>query len=347
MVEPTPTPAARSGDKRLWRAVGRIGQGLIALGVLLLLFVGYQLWGTGLQYSHAQSSLRSEFEDVAAGATTTTATTAPASTTVAPTTTTAPVAETTTTSLAEPDVVEGDVLARLDIPRLDETTYVIAGVSVADLRKGPGHFPDTALPGQLGNAVIAGHRTTYGAPFARINELQPGDQVVLTTRSGQRYVYTVSGAPFVVAPTGVDVLADTPGQATLTLISCHPKYTARNRIVVPATLDPVVSPPPAPRTAPYAADVPAPPDDDTTATTTPTAAEVARPTVLTSGWFTDGGAWWGVVLWGVALAAVTVGAWWIGRRSHRWIGVLAMIGPFLIFLYFFFENVNRLLPANL
>jgi sortase A len=345
MVEPT--PAAHSGDKRLWRVVGRVGQGLIALGVLMLLFVGYQLWGTGLQYSRAQHALRSEFENAAAPATTTTAasttTAPPASTTTAPTATTT----TTTTALAEPDVVEGDVLARLEIPRLDETTYIIAGVSVADLRKGPGHFPDTALPGQLGNAVIAGHRTTYGAPFARINELQPGDQVVLTTRSGQRYVYSVSAEPFVVAPTGVDVLADTPGHATLTLISCHPKYTARNRIVVQAALDPVASPPPAARTAPYSADTPPPRGSGPTATTAPTAEEAPGPTVLTSGWFTDGGAWWGVVLWGVALVAATAGAWWIGRRYHRWIGALAMLVPFAIFLYFFFENVNRLLPANL
>jgi sortase A len=342
MVEAT--PAADSGDKRLWRVVGRVGQALIAFGVLLLLFVAYQLWGTGLQYSRSQHALRSEFEGASVGSTTAPSTT---TTTLAATTSTSTAsAASTTTSLAEPDVIEGDVLALLDIPRLDETTYVIAGVSVADLRKGPGHFPETALPGQLGNAAIAGHRTTYGAPFARINELKLGDKVMVKTRSGQLYVYTVSVEPFVVSPSGVDVLADTPGRAELTLISCDPKYTARNRIVVHATLDPAESPPPAARTKPYTS-LPSTSDDGSTVTTSPAAAPVQPPTVLTSGWFTDGGAWIGVMLWGITLIAATVAAWWIGRRSHRWIGVAAMVVPFFVFLYFFFENVNRLLPANL
>jgi sortase A len=231
------------------------------------------------------------------------------------------------------------------MPSLGTTTYVVAGVSVTELRKGPGHFPETALPGQLGNAAIAGHRTTFGAPFARIDELKPGDDIVITTRTSQRYVYRVSGLPFVVPATGVDVLADTPGRATLTLISCHPKYTARNRIVVTAALEPEVSAPPAGRTAPYTTE-PAQPATDT-ATTTPTATTVAPPTVLTGGWFDEGAAWPGVFLWGIACALVSLAAWWIGRRTRRWIGVLAMLVPFVIFLYLFFENVNRLLPANL
>jgi sortase A len=350
MVEAT--PAAKSGDKRLWRVVGRVGEVLIAFGVLLLLFVAYQLWGTGLQYSRSQDALRSKFEKAAAATSPapTTSTTAPATTTS--TTNTTSTADSTiaptTTSLAEPDVIEGDVLALLEIPRLGETTYVIAGVSVADLRKGPGHFPETALPGQLGNAAIAGHRTTYGAPFARINELQTGDKVMVKTLGGQVYVYTISAEPFVVAPTGVDVLADTPGLAELTLISCDPKYTARNRIVVKASLDPAVSPPPAARTKPYTS---VPPTGDggesPTATTSPIATPARTPTVLTGGWFTDSGAWIGVVLWGITLIAAVLAAWWIGRRSRRWIGVAAMVVPFFVFLYFFFENVNRLLPANL
>jgi sortase A len=168
-------------------------------------------------------------------------------------------------------------------------------------------------------------------------------------------VYTVSAEPFVVSPTAVEVLADTPGRATLTLISCHPEYTARNRIVVQATLDPVASPPPEARTAPYTA---APPttaaDGDSTVTASPTVDPASPttlpptlPTVLTGGWFTDHGAWPGVVLWGAALIVASLTAWWIGRRGHRWIGILAMLVPFVILLYFFFENVNRLLPANL
>jgi sortase A len=350
MVEPT--RAGRTGDNRLWRVVGRVGEALIVLGVLLLLFVAYQLWGTGLQYSHSQDSLRSQF--VAAAATTTT--TAVAAST---TTTTGPAPETTTTVSPAPTegdtgtgTGDGDVVARLEIPRLDETAYVIAGVSVADLRKGPGHFPDSALPGHVGNTAIAGHRTTYGAPFADIDQLRSGDEVVLTTPGGERYVYAVSADPFVVPPDGVDVLADTPGQATLTLISCHPKYTARDRIVVRAALDaaasatPVAEPTPPP-TAPPTTTA----DGGETSTTSPvittSPTTVAPSTVLTSGWFSDHGAWVGVVLWGLALVATAVAAWWIGRGSRAWIGAVAMLVPALVFLYFFFENVNRLLPANL
>src|SRR4051812_9970311 len=202
MVEPT--RAGRTGDNRLWRVLGRVGEALIVLGVLLLLFVAYQLWGTGVQYSRSQDSLQSEF--AAAAATTTTAT----ATATATTTTLAPAPDTITTPSAAPAEVgadagdgDGGVLARLEIPRLDKTAYVIAGVSVADLRKGPGHFPDTALPGHVGNTAIAGHRTTYGAPFADIDKLRSADQVVLTTPGGERYVYTVSADPFVVPPDGV------------------------------------------------------------------------------------------------------------------------------------------------
>ena len=72
-------------------------------------------------------------------------------------------------------------MARLEIPRIGVDEIVVAGVGVDDLHKGPGHYPDTPLPGERGNVAIAGHRTTYGAPFHDIDELQPGDEVVATT----------------------------------------------------------------------------------------------------------------------------------------------------------------------
>jgi LPXTG-site transpeptidase (sortase) family protein len=124
----------------------------------------------------------------------------------------------------------------------------VAGVKVDDLRKGPGHFPDTPLPGQLGNSAIAGHRTTFGAPFNRVDELSPGDEIIVTTVQG-RFVYTVTGTS-IVAPTALEVL-DPTAEATLTLVSCHPKYSARQRIIVKAVLDPTASAEPQPASAPY------------------------------------------------------------------------------------------------
>lgn len=150
--------------------------------------------------------------------------------------------------LVYPDA--GEAIARLIIPSIDLDEIVVAGVEVEDLRKGPGHYRTTPLPGQPGNAAIAGHRTTYGAPFGRIAELNAGDAIILETLQG-RFVYRVlPGQPGmggntrgyrIVAPTALEVLDDV-GDNRLTLTSCHPKYSSRQRIIVHATLvgDPVV-----------------------------------------------------------------------------------------------------------
>ena len=150
--------------------------------------------------------------------------------------------------LVYPDA--GEAIARIIIPSIDVDEIVVAGVEVEDLRKGPGHYSTTPLPGQPGNAAIAGHRTTYGAPFGRIAELNAGDAIVVETLQG-RFVYRVlPGQPGmgghalgfrIVAPTALEVLDDV-GDNQLTLTSCHPKYSSRKRIVVHAALvgDPVV-----------------------------------------------------------------------------------------------------------
>ena len=128
---------------------------------------------------------------------------------------------------------------------LDE--IVVSGVGVDDLKKGPGHYSQTPLPGEHGNAAIAGHRTTYGAPFLDIDNLKPGDDVVATTYAG-RYVYKVTGTT-IVSPSEISVLDDTPDDR-ITLTSCDPKYSATNRIIVTAAFDaadssPIVASPPA------------------------------------------------------------------------------------------------------
>ena len=121
------------------------------------------------------------------------------------------------------------------------------GVSLDDLKKGPGHYPDTPLPGQLGNASIAGHRTTFGEPFRHIDELAPGDEIIVTMFTGDRFVYEVASTE-IVGPDDYFVVTTTdPTVAELTLTSCDPVYTARNRIAVHAFLvgsesDPVGEP---------------------------------------------------------------------------------------------------------
>ncbi|MDE0653579.1 MAG: sortase [bacterium] len=144
----------------------------------------------------------------------------------------------------------GEAIARILIPSIDLDSIVVSGVEVEDLRKGPGHYSTTPLPGQPGNAAIAGHRTTYGAPFGRLNELNAGDSIIVETLQG-RFVYRVlPGQPGmaghalgfrIVAPTALEVLDDV-GDNRLTLTSCHPKYSSKKRIIVHAALvgDPVV-----------------------------------------------------------------------------------------------------------
>ena len=144
----------------------------------------------------------------------------------------------------------GEAVARITIPAIDVHEIVVAGVGTEDLRKGPGHYGSTPLPGQPGNAAIAGHRTTYGAPFGRIDELSPGDKIIVETLQGTFVYRVVQGSVHlsgqitghrIVAPSAVEVLDDY-GDNRLTLTSCHPEYSSRQRIVVHATLagEPVV-----------------------------------------------------------------------------------------------------------
>ena len=377
---------------------------LIATGLLMFGFVAYQLWGTGLEYAQAQDRLEDDFSElIAAGpaptTTTTTTTTTPTSQppaptvdpsvpTSAPATTAAP--PTTAAPVAVPDFAPGDVMALIEIPSIGVETYVVSGVQPGDLKQGPGHYPDTPQPGQLGNSAIAGHRTTYGQPFYKLDDVAVGDEIIVTTVQG-RFVYRATGSE-VVAPNRADVIATTdPDVARLTLTTCDPKYTARNRLVLYADLDleasnappqppiivtdrPATSPDLAPATAttappsldptvtaaspPTTADTtPAPAATTATTATKEPVAAPAEPTDDTSGaladafahgWFSDDAAFPQVALWGFVLTALSIGAWLLSRRVRRnWVGALAGIVPFVIALYFFFQNVNRLLPAAL
>jgi LPXTG-site transpeptidase (sortase) family protein len=120
------------------------------------------------------------------------------------------------------------VLGTIEIPKIDLVDQIQHGVTLTAINRGPGWWPGTAMPGGLGNAVIAGHRTTYNRPFYRLNELETGDQVILTTDSG-RFVYEVRGV-IVVPEEWIDIAAQSYAH-TATLFACHPPGSARERIV--------------------------------------------------------------------------------------------------------------------
>ncbi|GAA4559941.1 hypothetical protein GCM10023193_18730 [Planotetraspora kaengkrachanensis] len=127
----------------------------------------------------------------------------------------------------------------LRIPRLgpDYKYAIVEGADSEELRKGPGHYPGTAMPGQIGNFAISGHRTTYSAPFTRINELRHGDDIVVDATDA-RYTYQVIRQE-IIGPTRTDVVnpvpehpAQRPSQALITMTTCDPKYSAQERPVV-------------------------------------------------------------------------------------------------------------------
>jgi sortase A len=129
----------------------------------------------------------------------------------------------------------GDSLTRIVIPDIDVDVVVVEGTTASALRAGAGHYPSTPLPCEIGNVGIAGHRTTYGRPFHNVDLLEPGSRITLETPIGS-CTYEVTAEPFAVSPNQVDVVANTPDEATLTLTTCHPKGSARQRLIVKAKL---------------------------------------------------------------------------------------------------------------
>jgi sortase A len=302
---------------RLATVLGAIGRACITAGVLILLFVAYQLWGTGIREAQAQSDLESEFEQRIG---------AEIDARDDDTSTIAP--GTTAPGLPPPPPAEGDAMAHLRIPAIDVDKIVVSGVQVDDLKRGPGHYPDSPLPGQPGNAAIAGHRTTYGAPFNRLDELEQGDEILVTTVQGA-FRYEVRDT-LIVNPDQVEVLDDF-GDDRLTLTACHPKYSARQRIVVVAALTGDA--------APASDPAPAAPDDGDSN-------EVASAQTIDAGLGGERASAWPAVLLALACALIWVAAWLLGKLWRKWPAYLVGLPVFLVMLFFFFENFSRLLPAN-
>ena len=127
----------------------------------------------------------------------------------------------------------GDALGRLLIPAIGVSEYVVEGTDADNLRKGPGHYPDTPLPGQRGTVAIAGHRTTYGAPFRKLNDVEKGDRMVFELPYGT-FVYRVDRTQIV--DDSALWVTKRVGHDQLVLTACHPLYSAAQRIVTFARL---------------------------------------------------------------------------------------------------------------
>jgi sortase A len=125
--------------------------------------------------------------------------------------------------------LKGDAIARIDIPAIGVSEYVVEGTDLESLRKGPGHYPETPLPGEPGTTAIAGHRTTYGAPFRRIDQLKGGQRITIDMPDG-RFVYRVQGTK-IVDDQDLSIL-DPVGYRRLVLSACHPLYSAAQRVIV-------------------------------------------------------------------------------------------------------------------
>lgn len=203
--------------------VGVAGEVMITMGVLLALFVVWQLWWTDVEAGAVHTRIVAEFEEILP----------------------APAPEVARVELGPPPVIDvptdATTFALLRVPRWgdDYVVPISQGVdrkTVLDV-KGIGHYPDTAMPGQVGNFAVAGHRQTYGRPFYHVPELQPGDALVVESDIAW-YVYRVTESK-IVSPRAVEVIAPVPGQAEaqpveamITLTTCHPLYSTRERFIV-------------------------------------------------------------------------------------------------------------------
>jgi sortase A len=186
------------------------------VGLIILLFVAWQLWGTSIAQHHEQGVLKSEFETSVKAHKTAHGGAA---------------AKLIAAGALVNQPAEGSVVGHLQIPAIGVDQYVVSGTATDDLAKGPGHYIGTAMPGQAGNVAIAGHRTTDGAPFNELGHLTIGDKIDLTSLSGQQFTYSVSQPPVPVSPTDTSVLSDF-GDNRITLTTCNPEYSAAQRLIV-------------------------------------------------------------------------------------------------------------------
>jgi sortase A len=305
---------------------GVLGRIILGAGVLILLFVAYQLWGTDIAESHSQAVLRQRLEAQLhraehhhVGTTTTTSATAPSSST-----TTTPTGDQPTVGASTAAPNDGNPVGLMRIAKIGLNKVIVQGTSASDLRQGPGHYPGTPLPGEKGNASIAGHRTTYGAPFYNLDKLTRGNTIVITTVQGT-FTYDVTSS-VIVSPNDTSVVDNTTFPE-LTLTTCNPRFSASQRLVVHARLT----------------SAPAP-------TVRPPKAATKGGATATDDLAGSEGDWTPALLLGLLAALVITAVFVVARRrrtrSRRWIvyGVGGAVS--LVALFFFFGAVSPLLPAS-
>ncbi|PZF81725.1 class E sortase [Jiangella anatolica] len=228
------SPSTGPGGRRLLAAAGIAGELLLTAGALVLLFVAYTFWGTGLQTAAAQDDLRDQFEQHLLDR----ADEAPSAAEEG--------------ADAEPAPLElGDAYGILRIPRFgdDWERIVVEGTDPDDLKDGPGHYVDSADPGGLGNIAVAAHRSGHGEPFAEFAELREGDVVEIETVDGV-FRYELDDAPdgnsdgnvieatelWVVDPVPGEPGGTEPTEARLTLTTCWPRWGSEKRMYATGVL---------------------------------------------------------------------------------------------------------------
>ncbi|SCL59819.1 LPXTG-site transpeptidase (sortase) family protein [Micromonospora citrea] len=206
---------------RLRTGIRVTGEVLITFGMVVLLFAGYEVWGKSAIVDAHQNDLSQQLAQAWGPE---------GDPTVAPS---------ASASTKPKPPVQGKPIAGLYIPKLDKNWVVVEGVTQKDIRYAPGHYPSSALPGQVGNFSVAGHRNR--ATFWRLDELADGDAIVVESKT-EWYVYTVTQSR-IVRPTQVEVVAPVPGKpgqkATkrmLTLTTCNPKFDNYQRLIIHAEL---------------------------------------------------------------------------------------------------------------
>jgi sortase A len=308
------------GEERLARA-GRV---MTWVGILLILFFVHQFWMSGISESRAQQlllgQLRHEAVAGGAGGAAGGVTSGQSSGVLTGNEGKTGGAPTKPKAQAEPPPpAPGDPVALIQMPSIHLEAVVVEGTSGAQLQKGPGHFRNTVMPGQSGNAAIAGKRTTYGAPFSKLGDLAAGDQIQTTTKSGV-FRYQVEGKPRAVESGQRDPLRPTKA-ARLTLITSDPRYVATKRLVVTAEM-----------------------------LSKPAKSSAAAPTSVVdepeSGLSGDFRVWAQTLIYLQLLIAAFLGARILYRRWLRWPTYIITTPILLALLILLFESVSMLLPAT-
>jgi sortase A len=206
-METTDRPPPPRGARRRGRVLRFIGKACLTAAFILAAYVAWLLWGTGLYTARQQDGLRDQLDTRIAAAD-------------------------RNPHPGEPTILPGHAYAILRIPSIDVDAVVVEGTEVEDLKKGPGHYATTADPwDQDGRVAIAGHRTTYGAPFWDLDKVRAGDDLRLITEQGTfDYAATESRE---VLPSAASVLRPTD-DPTLVLTTCTPKFSAARRLILVA-----------------------------------------------------------------------------------------------------------------